>query len=148
MNHYPSWWNEKITIYNKYSDPVSRLITWHRHVVDGTFWKNVGNKILIDKTVIETDNIICRIRKDDKFLPKYEWLQLPNDKMDEFYTLGKGDIIIHAEVDDEVDEYANGTKSTDLVKKYKDLQGCMTIDKVTINVDGGRGNEHYLVEGV
>ena len=83
MNHYPSWWNEKITIYNKYSDPVSRLITWHRHVVDGTFWKNVGNKILIDKTVIETDNIICRIRKDDKFcwakslrafIPMFLWL--------------------------------------------------------------------------
>ena len=147
MNHYPNWWNETITVYNKYSDPVSRLITWHRHVVTGAFWKNIGNKILIDKTVIETDNIICRIRKDDLFLPKHEWLKLENDHMDEHYTLGRGDIIIRGEVDDEIDEYQTGYKATDLVKKYKDLQGCMTIDKVTINTEGGRGNEHYLVEG-
>ena len=148
MNHYPSWWNETITVYNRYSDPVSRLVTWHRHVVNGAFWKNIGNKILIDNVSINTDTIICRIRKDEKFLPKYEWIELPNDEMDNYFTLGRGDIIIRAEVDDEVDEYTNGYKATDLVKKYKDLQGCVTIDKVTINTEGGRGDEHYLVEGV
>lgn len=147
MNHYPSWWNETITVYNKYTDPVSRLITWHRHVVDGAFWKNIGNKVTIDKITLETDTIICRIRKDEKFLPKYEWLKLPNDEMDNYFTLSRGDILIHGEVDDEVDEYTNGYKSTDLVHKYKDLQGCLTIDEVTINTDGGRGNEHYLVRG-
>ena len=147
MNHYPAWWNETITIYNKYTDPVSRLITWHRHVVIGAFWKNIGNKIMIDKTVIDTDAIICRLRKDDEFLPKHEWIALPNDEMDEHYTLGRGDIIIRGRVEDEVDEYTKGYKSTDLVEKYKNLQGCMTIDEVTINTEGGRGNEHYLVRG-
>ena len=147
MNHYPSWWNETITIYNKYTDPVSRMITWHRHVVRDAFWKNVGNKITIDTTVIDTDTIICRIRKDAEFLPKHEWIALPNDEMDNFYTLGRGDIIIRDEVDDEVNEYTAGQKSTDLVSKYKDLQGCMTIDAITINTEGGRGNEHYLVRG-
>lgn len=147
MNHYPSWWNETITVYNKYKDPVSNLITWHRHIVNGAFWKDVGNKVTIGDTVIETDAIICRIRKDDEFLPNYEWIKLPNDEMDEYYTLGKGDIIIRAEVEDEVDEYTNGHKASDLIRKYKDLQGCMTIDKVTINIEGGRGNEHYLVQG-
>ena len=147
MNHYPSWWNETITIYNKFTDPVSRLITWHRHVVNGAFWKNVGNKITIDTTVIETDTIICRIRVDEEFLPKHKWIALPNDEMDDFYTLGRGDIIIRDEVDDEVDEYTQGHKATDLINKYKDLQGCMTIDKVAINVGGGRGEEHYLAQG-
>ncbi len=145
MNHYPSWWNETITIYNKYKDPSSNLITWFRHVVEGAFWKDVGNKINIGDTVIETDAIICRIRKDDVFLPNYEWLVL--DEKEDNYTLGKGDIIIRGVVEDEVDEYVNGQKSSDLVRKYKDLQGCMTIDKVTINIEGGRGNEHYLVQG-
>ena len=147
MNHYPSWWDETITIYNKYTDPVSKMITWHRHVVRNAFWKNVCNKITIDTTVIDTDTIICRIRKDTEFLPKHEWIALPNDEMDNFYTLGRGDIIIRDEVDDEVNEYTTGHKSTDLVSKYKDLQGCMTIDAITINTEGGRGNEHYLVRG-
>ena len=147
MNHYPSWWNETITIYNRYTDPVTKLITWYRHVVHGAFWKDIGNNITIDKTVIATDVIICRMRVDDAFMPKYDWMRLPNDEMSEYYALGKGDIIVHAEVEDEIDEYTNGSKSTDLVRKYKDLQGCMTIDKVTININGGRGNEHYLVQG-
>ena len=147
MNHYPAWWNETITIYNKYTDPVSKLITWYRYVVVGAFWKNVGNNIMIDKTVIDTDAIVCRIRKDDAFLPKYEWIELPNDLMSEHYTLSKGDIMVRGRVNDEIDEYTKGYKSTDLVVKYKDLQGCMTIDKVTINTEGGRGNEHYHVRG-
>ena len=105
MNHYPSWWNESITVYNKYKDPVSQLITWHRHVVEGAFWKNIGNKVMIDKTVLETDAIICRFRKDEKFLPKYEWVELPNDSMDNYFTLGRGDILIRGAVDDEVDAY-------------------------------------------
>lgn len=147
MNHYPSWWNETITVYNKYTDPVTNLITWYRHVVTGAFWKNIGNKVTIDKTVIETDTIICRMRKDDTFLPKHEWIALPNDTMSDYYTLGRGDILVRGEVDDEIQEYTTGHKSTDLVHKYKDLQGCMTIDEVTINTEGGRGNEHYLVRG-
>ena len=147
MNHYGSWWNEDITIYNKYTDPVSKLITWHRHVVHGAFWKNIGNKVMVGNVVLETDSIICRIKVDDEFLPKHKWIALTNDEMGNFYTLGRGDIIIRDAVDDEVSEYTNGHKSTDLVKKYKDLQGCLTIDEVTINTEGGRGNEHYLVRG-
>ncbi len=147
MNHYPNWWNETITIYNKYTDPVSKLITWYRHVVVGAFWKDIGEKIDVGNVVIETNTIICRMRKDEEFLPKYEWINLPNDEMSNYFTLGNGDIIIRGRVEDEVDEYTKGYKSTELVNKYKDLQGCMTIDKVAINVDGGRGNEHYLVKG-
>ena len=147
MNHYPNWWNETITIYNKYTDPVSKLITWYRHVVVGAFWKDIGEKVEVGNVVIETNTIICRMRKDEEFLPKYEWINLPNDEMSNYFTLGRGDIIIRGRVEDEVDEYTKGYKSTELVNKYKDLQGCMTIDKVAINVDGGRGNEHYLVKG-
>ncbi len=147
MNHYPNWWNETITIYNKYTDPVSKLITWYRHVVVGAFWKDIGEKIDVGNVVIETNTIICRMRKDEEFLPKYEWINLPNDEMSNYFTLGNGYIIIRGRVEDEVDEYTKGYKSTELVNKYKDLQGCMTIDKVAINVDGGRGNEHYLVKG-
>lgn len=147
MNHYPGWWNETITVYNKYTDPVSKLITWYRHVVTGAFWKNVGNSIVIDNVIIDTNSIICRFRKDEQFLPKHEWLKLPNDEMSEYFTLGRGDILVRGEVEDEIQEYTNGYKSTDLVKKYKELQGCMTIEEMTINTDGERGNEHYLVRG-
>lgn len=148
MNNYPSWWNTTVTIYNRYEDPQTNIVSWHRHVVHGTFWKAAGDKIVIDKTVLETKNIICRIRKDDAFLEKHEWIDVPNDQMSNYFTLSPGDIIVKGEVADEINEYVSGKRSTDLKKKYKDLQGCLEIQEWSNNTGGGRGNEHYFVKGI
>ena len=147
MNNYGSWWDQTLTVYNKYTDPQTKLIIWHRHVITDCFWKYVGEKIHIGNTVIETKDIICRIPKRDDFMEKYLWINLPNDEMSDYFTLGENDVIIKGEVDDIVDEYTSGHRSTDLVAKYKALQGCMTINRVAINTGGGRGNEHYYVKG-
>ena len=34
MNNYPSWWDTTVTIYNRYEDPQTNLVSWHRHVVE------------------------------------------------------------------------------------------------------------------
>lgn len=148
MNNYPSWWNTTITLYNRYEDPQTNVITWYRYVIKNAFWKYVGDKITIGKTVLETNDIICRIRKDDRFLERYEWLNTPNDLMENYFTLGQGDIIIKGEIDDEINEYTSGTRSSDLKKKYKALQGCMEVQEWSNNTGGGRGNEHYFVKGI
>ena len=147
-NHYPSWWDTTITIYNKFEDPQTQLVTWYKHEVTGCFWKYSGNKVVIDTTVLDTNSIICRIRKDDSFLEKHEWSALPNDEMSNYFTLGQGDIIVKGSVDDTINEYTSGKRSTDLLKKYKALQGCMEIEEFSNNTGGGRGNEHYYVRGV
>lgn len=148
MNNYPSWWNTNITIYNKFEDPQTNLVRWFRHSVDGTFWKYAGNKVVIGNTVLETKDIICRLRKDDKFLERHEWISLPNDKMADYFTLAQGDIIVKGDVEDEIDEYTSGKRSTDLKRKYKGLQGCLEIQEWANNTGGGRGNEHYYVKGI
>lgn len=148
MNNYPSWWNIKVTIYNKFEDPQTNLVRWFRHCVDGTFWKYAGNKVVIGNTVLETKDIICRLRKDDKFLERHEWISLPNDKMADYFTLAQGDIIVKGDVEDEIDEYTSGKRSTDLKRKYKGLQGCLEIQEWANNTGGGRGNEHYYVKGI
>lgn len=148
MNNYPEWWSTTITVYNKYTDPQTDMVVWYRTVVENAFWKYVGEKLVIGKTVLETNNTICRIRKDDRFLEKYEWLQIPNYNMSNYFTLGKGDIIVKGEVSDIIDEYQSGKRSTDLINKYKELQGCMTIEEIAINVGDNRCNEHYLAKGV
>lgn len=147
-NNYPSWWNTTITIYNKYTDPQTQLVKWYRHKVDGVFWKYSGNKVVVGSTVLETKDIICRIRKDDSFKEKHEWINIPNDEMSQYFTLAQGDIIVKGEVDDEINEYTSGTRSTDLKKKYKNLQGCLEIQEWANNTGGGRGNEHYYVKGL
>ena len=148
MNNYPSWWDTTITIYNKYEDPQTNIVTWHRHVIKNTFWKYSGDKVVIGNTVLETKNIICRIRKDPEFLERHEWIRLPNDQMVNYFTLGQGDIIVKYEVDDEINEYVSGKRSSDLKKKYKALQGCIEVQEWSNNTGGGRGNEHYYVKGI
>lgn len=147
-NHYPKWWNTTLTIYNRYEDPQTQYVRWYRYVIKNCFWKYSGNKITIDKVVLDTNNIICRIRVNENFLEKYEWINIPNDEMHKYFTLGQGDIIIKGEVEDEIDEYYSGKRSSDLKKKYKALQGCMEIQEFSVNTGGGRGNEHYYVRGI
>lgn len=148
MNNYPSWWNTTITIYNKFEDPQTQLVTWYRHVVENCFWKYTGDKVTIGNTVLETKDTICRIRVTDKFLEKHEWINVPNDQMSNYFTLSQGDIIVKGNVDDEVNEYQSGHRSSDLKTKYKNLQGCIEIQEWANNTGGGRGNEHYYVKGI
>ena len=148
MSNYPVWWETTVTVYNKYEDAQTQLITWYRTVVNNCFWKYVGDKVTIDKTVLETDNTICRIPEDARFLEKYQWVAVPNDKMSNFFTLGRGDILVKGEVDDIINEYQTGHRSTDFLSKYKELQGCMVIEEVAINIGSGRNNPHYFVKGV
>lgn len=148
MNNYPSWWDTTITIYNRYEDAQTNIVSWYKHVVHGAFWKLTGSKVVIGNTVLETKSIICRIRKDDAFREKQDWVGMPNDVMQNYFTLSQGDIIIKGEVADDINEYVSGKRSTDLKKKYKSLQGCLEVAQWSNNTGGGRGNEHYFVSGI
>ena len=147
VNQYPPWWDTTITVYNKYVDPASKKTLWLRHKVDGCFWKQSDDKIKIGNTVLETDNITCRVRIDPLFVPANAWKTLPEEDKLVYFTLGVGDIVVRGEVTDEVDEYTAGQRSSDLLTKYHSTQDCLQIEKVVINV-GNRGMEHYRVKGV
>lgn len=145
MNSYPQWWNQTVTIYNRLEDPETRKITWHRTVIHECFWRCTEEKFIIDGTLIKANVTICRIPKQDNYLERYLWEQL--EDVSENFTLSIGDIVIKGEVDDEIDEYTSGKRSSDFLTKYKRLQGCTLIGSVSNNTDGGRGAEHYLVRG-
>ena len=144
---YPIWWDTTITVYNKYKDPVTALITWYNTTLAGCFWKNTGNKVTVGDVQLETNSTICRIPKNDAFLERYLWEQLTNDTMKDHFTLSPGDIIVLGEVTDEIDEYTKGKRSTDFIAKYKKLQGCITIQSWANNTGIGRNDKHYYVVG-
>lgn len=148
MNSFGSWWSTTITVYNKFEDPQTQVIKWFRHVVHDAFWKDAGNKVTIGNVTLETNDIICRIREDKSFLEKHIWVTIPNDEMGNYFTLGQGDIIVKGEVDDEINEYESGHRSSDFLAKYKKLQGCMEIKQWSDNTGKGRGNRHYYASGV
>lgn len=148
MSNYPIWWDTSLTIYNKFEDPQTHVISWFRFTVDNCFWRYVGDKVNINDIVLETNNIIARIPKNDAFLEKHIWVTKPNDQMAGYFTLAPGDIIVKGIVTDVINEYASGQRSSDLLAKYKQLQGCMEVQEVAINTGIGRNNEHYFVKGI
>jgi hypothetical protein len=148
MSNFPIWWDTTLTVYNKFEDTQTQIVKWYRTVLKNCFWKATSDKVSFGNATLESNNIICRIPKDKRFLEKHEWINIPNDKMGNYFTLGRGDIIIRGNIKEEIDEYKSRKRSTDLIAKYKELQGCMEIDQITINTGAGRCNEHYYVKGI
>lgn len=145
--NYPQWWDTTLTIYNRYEDKMTQVVTWFRHTVENCFWKYTGNTVNIGQTILATKDIICRVPEQEDFLERYQWEQLPNDEMSDYFTISPEDIIVKGNVDDVIDEYTKGHRSTDLLEKYKRLQGCMQVEEVALNVGGGRNEPHYYVKG-
>ena len=148
MSSYPAWWDATLTIYNKFENKLTNQITWYRTVLRNCFWKYTGNKVTVNDTVLETNNIIARIPEQETFKEKYLWVDLPADEKEEYFTLGEGDIVIFGEVEDEIDEYQKGHRSSDLLQKYKSLRGCMSIDGIALNVGMMRVDPHYWIKGI
>lgn len=147
MNTYPSWWDDTVTLYNKYMDPTTKKVTWYRHVLNNCFYRHIIEKVTVGKTTLDSNVSICRIRVSDKFVDKKSWMKLSDDERAEAFTLSGGDIIVADETDFDLDEYTNGHRSSDLIKENRDWPGCFTIETVNINIGGGRGNEHFYVRG-
>lgn len=147
MSRYPIWWEDTVTIYNKYENSQTGVITWFKTIISGCFWKNTGNRVTINDVILDTENVICRIPKQPNYVNSYEWKQLSNDNMAKYFTLQQGDIIIRGVVSDSIDEYTKGKHATDFIKKYKEL-GCIEVKSFNINTGSGKNNEHYYVNGL
>lgn len=146
MSNFPIWWNSTITLYNRYEDPITQLVTWQRTVLTGCFWK-VNVMTVYDSSSINrayTNSIICRIPKNSDYYSPYEWKRLDGMNRSLGFTLQTGDIVINGEVEDDVNEYVKGQRSSDLVEKYKDL-GVIRIETVADNSDEARNLPHYVV---
>lgn len=146
MSKYPVWWDTTITVYNKHTDATTNVTTWYRTKLTGCFWKYVRNKAKLGETTLETESTVCRIPQNVTFMEKHLWEAL-KDKSGTF-TLGRGDIIVKGEVTDTINEYQSGSRSTDLIAKYKELQGCIEIDTVALDDGPGRCMPHYRVQGM
>lgn len=150
MSDFPfPWWDKTVTIYNKVVDPTTQRITWYKNTAENCFWKYVNNSYTIRGSMItlDTKDVICRIPKTDKFVDKKTWRELPEEERAEHFTFANGDIIILGEVEDVIDEYTAGQRSTDLVAKYKEDDACIEIDTYVDNCQTGVNLEHYRIVG-
>lgn len=144
---FPIWWDTTVTIYNKFENTQTNIVTWFRTVVTDCFWKLQGSTVEVGDVTLDSKAIICRIPKDENYLDKQDWIKLPNDQMANYFTLGQGDIIVKGVCEESIDEYTKGHRSTDLLSKYRGYQACMEITDYVNSTGVGRNNEHYLARG-
>lgn len=144
---YPIWWETTVTIYNKFVDTQTQLVHWYKNVVSDCFWQLSGTTVKVGDVTLDSKSAVCRIPKDDRFLEKQEWVKKPNYEMQNYFTIAQGDIIVKGICEEEIDEYTDGHRSTDLLGKYREYQACMEISEYSNNTGLGRNNEHYLARG-
>ena len=148
MSNFPEWWDKKITIYNKYTDAGTRVVTWYKTVIDKPmcFWKEVGDKTIVGNVTVDTKSIIVRIPQSSKYATPQEWWWL-TDKSTKF-TLQQDDILVLGVCEDTIDEYTSGKRSTDLLAKYRRFGGIMEIKQIANDTMSGMLFKHYLVKGL
>lgn len=144
---YPIWWDTTITVYNKYVNPLTHVISWFKTVLTDCFWQLTGSEVSIGNTVLDSKATICRIPEHSKYLDKQDWIKLPDDKMGDYFTIAPGDIIVKGDCDFVINEYTSGTKSTDLLNKYNEYKACMLITEFSNDTGVGRNNKHYVARG-
>ena len=138
------FWNRTVTLFNKYEDEQTGLIKWYRHVLNDCFFKTTNNAINVGGVQLQTDENIIRIPENSNYIEPYKWVHLFEDEKKQKFTLKSGDLILLGEVTEEIDEYTNGKRSTDIIKKYAVL-GSVFIKSVNIN--DFIPNAHYLIRG-
>jgi hypothetical protein len=143
---YPRWWNSAVTVYNQYKDSLTKEVTWYRTVIPNCFFGTKSSNVRLGTTDLSSSQTTVRIPQQDTFLERYLWEQLTNDTRPNFFTLSPDDIIINGEVTDVIDEYSSGSKSTDILAKYKKQNGALKIQDVNINT--AISGPHYHLSGV
>lgn len=138
------FWNKTITLYNRYEDEQTGIITWYRHIIKNCFYKNTRKNVNSGGVQASADDNIIRIPAQSDYISPYEWPSLPDNLKGTKMTLQCGDLIILGDVADEIDEYTAGQRSSDLIAKYSAL-GSVSINEVHINTD--LPNQHYFVRG-
>lgn len=144
---YPAWWADTITVYSKYENPITDMITWYRYKIDNCFMQQNSSVLMGNQVQYNTNNIVVRIPQQDNFKPYAEWINVPNAEMPNYFTINTGSIVIQGDIEDTIDEYTTGKRSTDLLNKYKGLVQCITVTSFSDNTGVGRVLPHYRVMG-
>lgn len=134
---YPKWWNDTLTVYNKYFDE-DRIAHFKRTVVKKAFYTTNLTVNVQSGDLLDVNTYGVRVRKDPNYINSLEW----NPELDK-YTLKADDIIVKGEIEDEIDENIKGKTINDFLNKYKGSSFVVKHVKENLKVDLA----HYLATG-
>ena len=136
-----TYWNKEITIYNRHEDS-NNAVKYYRHNLKDCFFKRTNQKVMIGNTLLESNENIVRIPQQKNYLSPWEWGKVDNKS--DYLTIQPKDIIVFGNVADEIDEYSQGQRASDLIAKYKALG---TVFVRSVNDNTMLPIPHYCVKG-
>ena len=119
------YWNTEITLYSR-SVSAKGEVSWRASYHRKCFWQKKTMRERIDGAEFKPASIVCRIPQP-------------------FPEVNVGDIIICGRVNDVINEYATGKRSTDILKKH--AGNAMLVSDVHINRRGFAGLDHLYAGG-
>ena len=136
---YPPSWADTVTLYNQHrTDIDGRARTvWLRTVLQGCFYGSKKRQQLSGMTLVSVDTHLVRIRASARYKPPAEWRRLTSDQAADYFTLGKGDVVVKGEVEDSIPD---NRSASDILNKYPD---SFEVNEVKDNSGPGRFSAHY-----
>jgi hypothetical protein len=117
--------NDTITIYNAYPDPIKKDVEYLKTVLVGVSWEaaKISNAIKSGYQNADSFSVVIPISVALKYKSPKEYKALPKDEASLYFTLQEGDKIVKGDISD------NPSPITEIEKKYDNV---MTINKIDI----------------
>lgn len=135
--------NQTVTVINHYYDKLTRLDKWHKTILKGCMWRRNITKSVVDGKIQIDDSVSLTIPYRDGYLPPKQYAKIPNDEMQNYWTLNSEsnlDIIVLGEVTEEL------TDSYTITDVKRDYDEVATISGVADNTQRDR-LKHWRVDG-
>ena len=125
--------NTKMSVFNKYTEPFTKNVSFKKHVIENVFWDD-SNGVNLDHGYDKADKVNVYIPKDKNDMSEYVNPKQYNGSQ---WTLNNGDFIIKGEVQESE------------VLGIKDLSAyeVFTITMVDDKDFGSPNMQHFEIRG-
>ncbi|MGO1044506.1 DUF6751 family protein [Clostridioides difficile] len=127
------FFNDYITLYNKYYDKSSDTTLYKRTYLFGVDYQGSKNIAVTDKGLLSADSVKVIVpffanARGKKYIDPFKYYELEENEKDKFYTFKVGDIIVKEVIDFDI----TGAKSCtlrDLQNKFDDVSFIKSVVK-------------------
>lgn len=128
--------NGKMTIYNRYSSPITKNIIYSAHKIDNVFWDSI--EAVQEGNNNKTDEVVVYLPTDKNDISNYVEPKKYNGSVNT-WTIKEGDIIVR-------DDLENVKPYIDKIADLKDYE-AFTIYFVDYNDFGSSNMQHFKIKG-
>ncbi len=138
-------YNHTITLYNclKAAESADKRDHWYRHILDGCYYKAAVMRIDSGDSAGQQNTYVARIPESPQYKTYAEWVKLPDEERNQYFTMNLDDLVIAGECQEEITG-GSGQAAVQLLKRHKP-----DAFKVTAVSDNTRAMfaKHYRLGG-